>query len=346
MALRYIYDKRKNFEIKVLLKLMNKFGRVFFSMSSFEKALLIKINREIFNKKICMVGDGFNDIDAIMSSDVGIFIGQQRNLNTLLSHYFIDENGLMNIERIIKNGRGYCENDNHLLPVNVCFTSLWLLLIIYSYYIETLVNSMMLTLLNLSVFILCVSGFSIAPDYDINYNNLAPNEKLLKIFNFLRIFGTFVIKAISHIFIYFVYTYNEDIELRKNKEIFMSYIFLIIWAQSMSIVFSFNINTFYRKTILSNFSFFMIYIAFFSYIILLLTVNDISIGNSDGYITLSFEFSKKHLDYLDDTHKLFVLYIILYDLLSSCIFFLILKQVFIKIANKYKQNQLNKQKKE
>ena len=346
MALRYIYEKRKNLEIKVLLKLMNKFGRVFFSMSSFEKALLIKINREIFNKKICMVGDGFNDIDAIMSSDVGIFIGQQRNLNTLLSHYFIDENGLMNIERIIKNGRGYYENDNHLLPVNVCFTSLWLLLIIYSYYVETLVNSLMLTLLNLSVFILCVAGFSIAPDYDINYNNLVPNEKLLKIFNFLRIFGTFIIKALSHIIIYFVYQYNENIELRKNREIFMSYIFLIIWAQSMSIVFSFNINTFYRKTILSNFSFFMIYIVFFSYIILLLTVNDISIGNSDGYITLSFEFSKKHLDYLDDTHKIFVLYLILFDLLSSCIFFLILKKLFLKIAYKNKQNQQNKKKQE
>ena len=346
MALRYIYEKRKNLEIKILLKLMNKFGRVFFSMSSFEKALLIKINREIFNKKICMVGDGFNDIEAIISSDVGIFIGQQKNLNTLLSHYFIDENGLMNIERIIKNGRGYYENDNHLLPVNICFTSLWLLLIIYSYYIEILVNSLMLALLNLSVFILCVAGFTIAPNYDINFNSLPPNKKLLKIFNFLRIFGTFIIKALSHIIIYFVYKYNDNIELSKNREIFMSYIFLIIWAQSMSIAFSFNINTFYRKTILSNFIFFMVYILFLSYIICLLTVNDISLGNSEGYITLSFEFSKIHLDYLDDTHKLFVLYIIIADFSISCIFFYFLKKIFLNIANKYKQNQQNKKKKD
>ena len=346
MALRYIYEKRKNLEIKILLKLMNKFGRVFFSMSSFEKALLIKINREIFNKKICMVGDGFNDIDAIMSSDVGIFIGQQKNLNTLLSHYFIDEHGLMNIERIIKNGRGYYENDNLLLPVNVCFTSLWLLLIIYSYYIEILVNSMMLSLLNLSVFILCVVGFSITPDYDINYNYLASNEKLLRFYNFLKIFATFIIKALSHIIIYFVYKYNDNIELSRNRQIYLSYIFLIIWAQSMSIVFSFNINTFYRKTILSNFIFLMIYIMFLAYILCLLTINDISLGNSDGYITLTFEFSKIHLDYLDDTHKLFVLYLILVDLSFSCIFFLILKKLFLKIANNYKQNQQNKKKKE
>ena len=346
MALRYIYEKRRNLDMKVLLKLMNKFGRVFFSMSPFEKALLIKINREIFNKKICMVGDGFNDIDAIMSSNVGIFIGQQKNLNTLLSHYFIDENGLMNIERIIKNGRGYYENDNLLLPANVCFTSLWLLLIIYSYYIETLVNSIMLTLLNVSVFILCVAGFSTAPDYDINYNYLASNEKLLKLFNFLRIFGTFIIKAFSHIIIYFVYKYNENIEINRNRQIFLSYIFLIIWAQSMSIIFSFNINTFYRKTILSNFIFLMVYIAFFSYIICLLTANDISLGNSDGYITLFFEFSKIHSDYLDDTHKLFVLYIILADISASCIFFHILNKLFLKIANKCKQNQQEKKKRE
>ena len=338
IALRYMYEKRKSKEIKVLLKLMNKFGKIFYSMSSFDKSLLIKINREIFNKKICMVGDGFNDIEAIMSANIGIYMGEKNNLNTLLSHYYIDENELINVEIIIKNGRGYFENDNLLLPVNIVFTSLWVELISFSYFFETEVNNIMLTFLSTSVFILCVSGFSINPNYYINYNYLGSNEKLIKIFNFLRIFGTFIIKISCHLIFYYTYIYNINLELKYNRKVFMSYFFLLIWSQSMTAIFSFNINIFYRKTILSNFIFLMFYTIFFTYIICLLTVNDISLGYSSILSSFYFEFSKDYLDYLDDTHKLTLLYIIIGDLVLSYIFVNILKKIFEKIASNSKEN--------
>ena len=343
-VLKYIYDKREKKEIKVLLKLMNKYGKIFFSMNSYEKSLLIKINKEIFNKKICMVGDGINDIDAIISSNVGIYIGQQKNLNTLLSHYFIDDNSLMNIETIIKNGRGYNENDILLLPANFIFTACWVGLITYSYFIEKQVDNTMLTLLNLSIFILCVSAFSIRPDYEINFNYLVSNEKLIRNFKLFRFFGTLIIKIICQLLFYFFFDYNETIDDDKNKDIILSYIFIMTWSQSMSSVLVFNISTFYRKSILSNYIFLIIYASIFSYIIYLLTLNDISLGKVQ-FINISFELSNKNIDYFDDYHRVLVFFIILVDIILPCILVIILKKIFEKKAQKYKQIKLDKNEK-
>ena len=343
-VLRYIYDKRDRNEIKILLKLMNKYGKIYFSMTSYEKSLLIKINKELFNKKICMVGDGANDIDAILSSNVGIYIGEQKNLNTLLSHYIIDDNSLMNIETIIKNGRGYNENDILLLPANFIFTACWVGLITYSYFLEKQVDNTMLTLLNLTIFILCVSAFSIQPDYKINYNYLVSNEKLIRHFKLFRFFGTLIIKIICQILFYFYFEYNETIDDDKNKEILLSYIFIMTWSQSMSTVLVFNISSFYRKSILSNYIFLIIYVTIFTCIIYLLTLNDISLGKVN-FIYIKFEFSIKNIDFFDDNHKIIVLYIILADIILPCIFVIILKNIFEKKALKFKQNKLDKNEK-
>ena len=344
LVLKYIYEQRKNKEIKILLKLMLKFGKIFFSMSSNEKALLIKINKEIFNKKVCMVGDGHNDIEAILNSNVGIFIGKRININTLLSHYLIENNSLMNIETIIKNGRGYYENDNILLPVNFTFTSCYVGLITYSYYLEKKVDNAMLTFLNLSIFILCVTAFSINPEYKINFSYLASNEKLLKVFKMIRFFGIFLIKIICQIIFYFMYDYNENIDMSINKDIILTYIFIMTWSQAMSSVLVFNINTFYRKSFLSNFIFLIVYIIFFLFIIYLITLNDISLGKIE-VLNVSFEFYKNNVDFFDDTHKLLLLYIILGDIFLPSILVIILKYVFEKKAINYRQKKLNEKQK-
>ena len=345
MALKYIYDKRKKKEFIILLRLMNKYGKIFFSMSSYHKSLLIKINKEIFNKKICMIGDGVNDIDAIMSSDVGIYIGQQKNLNTLLSHYFIGDNSLMNIETIIKNGRGYYENDVLLLPANFMFTTCWVGLITYSYFLEKTVDNVMLALLNLSIFSLCVSAFTIKPDYKINVNYLVSNDKLLKYFNLLRFFGVLLIKIFCQIIFYIYYQYNENIEDGENKEIILNYIFIMTWSQSMSSVLVFNISSFYRKSFLSNILFLIIYISFFSYIIYLLTLNDISIGKL-LLINASYEFSNNNVDFFDDNHKLLVLFIVIADIIFPCILVQLLLMVYEKKAFNLKKKNNEKEKNE
>ena len=336
IVLRYIYDKRNEKEIKVLLKYIKQFGKIFFSMSSYEKSLLIKINRELFNKKVCMVGNGVNDMEALISANVGIYVGERKNINTLLSHYLINDNKLIDIITIIKNGRGYYENDNLLLPVNTIFTSNWIAFIIYSNIYNSIIDNLMLTLLSSTVFILCVLAFTVKPDYDINFNYLASNEKLIKRFNFFQFFGIYLIKLIFQLIALFTFDHNENLELDVRNKVIMTYIFILILSQSLSSVLVFNVNTFYRKAILTNLPFLIIFILFYGYIIYLLTLNDIAMGNISS-IYLTFELDKENTDYLDDIHKLKILYIIIADGIASYGYIKILKKIFDKIANKSRQ---------
>jgi magnesium-transporting ATPase (P-type) len=288
-----------------------------------------------------MVGDGTNDIDAIMSSNVGIFLGEKKNLNTLLSHYIINENNLIDIITIIKNGRGYYENDNLLLPVNAVFSSIWISLIIYSYYYNSEIGNLKLSLLTLSVFILGLIGFTIKPDYNISFNYLASNEKLLKIFNFLQFFGIYIIKTLWQVVGIMFFHKNENISKDMRFKTLMSYMFILIWSQTLSTCLAFNINIFYRKPILSNLLFMLFYALIFGYIIYLLTLNDIGLGNSINSSYLYFELDKENIDYLDDTHKMIFLYIIIGDFVSSYGYIKILKIIFDKKANKIHQYKIN-----
>ena len=340
ICLRYIYDKRTEPEIKVLLKYIKEFGKIFFSMSPFEKSLLVKINRELFNKKVCMVGDGTNDIDAIMSSNVGIFIGEQVNLNMLLSHYIIKENNLMDIVTIIKNGRGYYENDTLLLPVNAVFTVIWISLIIYSSYYNSFVDNLKLSLLSITVLLLSIIGFTIKPDYNVSFNYLASNEKLIRSFNFFQFFGMFIFIVTFQIGVMYTYNENPNLDTETKNKVIMTYIFILVWSQSMSTCFVFNVNTFYRKSILTNFPFLLLYTLITGYIIYLLTANDIAMGNINS-VYLTFEMDKENIDYLDDNHKLNILYVIIIDLVLSYAYIKILKLFYNKKANQMKIEKIN-----
>ena len=340
ICLRYIYDKRTEPEIKVLLKYIKEFGKIFFSMSPFEKSLLVKINRELFNKKVCMVGDGTNDIDAIMSSNVGIFIGEQVNLNMLLSHYIIKENNLMDIVTIIKNGRGYYENDTLLLPVNAVFTVIWISLIIYSSYYNSFVDNLKLSLLSITVLLLSIIGFTIKPDYNVSFNYLASNEKLIRSFNFFQFFGMFIFKVTFQMGVMYTYNENPNLDTETKNKVIMTYIFILVWSQSMSTCFVFNVNTFYRKSILTNFPFLLLYTLITGYIIYLLTANDIAMGNINS-VYLTFEMDKENIDYLDDNHKLNLLYVIIIDLVLSYAYIKILKLFYNKKANQMKIEKIN-----
>lgn len=139
-----------------------------------------------------------------------------------------------------------------------------------------------------------------------------------------------------------MYTYNGNPNLdtdTKNKVI-MTYIFILVWSQSMSTCFVFNVNTFYRKSILTNFPFLLLYTLISGYIIYLLTANDIAMGNINS-VYLTFEMDKENIDFLDDNHKLNILYVIIIDLVLSYAYIKILKLFYNKKANQMKIEKIN-----
>jgi magnesium-transporting ATPase (P-type) len=258
----------------------------------------------------------------------------------LLSHYIIKDNDLMDIITIIKNGRGYYENDTLLLPVNVVFTVIWISLIIYSSYYNSFVDNLKLSLLSITVLLLSIIGFTIKPDYNVSFNYLASNEKLIRSFNFFQFFGMFIFKVTFQMGVMYTYNENPNLDTETKNKVIMTYIFILVWSQSMSTCFVFNVNTFYRKSILTNFPFLLLYTLITGYIIYLLTANDIAMGNINS-VYLTFEMDKENIDYLDDNHKLNILYVIIIDLVLSYAYIKILKLFYNKKANQMKIEKIN-----
>lgn len=199
----------------------------------------------------------------------------------------------------------------------------------------------MLSLLVLTVLTLGVIGFTVKPDYNIDFNYLASNEKLIKQFNFLQFFGMYFIKTLGQVIGIISFQKNKNISQDLSYKVLLSYIFILIWSQTMSTCLAFNVNIFYRKSILSNLLFMIFYVLIFGYIIYLLTLNDIALGNRINSVYLYFELDKENIDYIDDTHKLIFLYIILGDIVSSYGYIKILKIIFDKKANKIRQDKIN-----
>ena len=101
-------------------------------MHSKDKSLLIDIFRKMPNKITCMIGDGQNDLDAMMTSHVGINLNKPANKNTVLCHFHPTDGSLYCISKIIRYGRVIYENiyllgvSSFLCALNIVSTTLLL----------------------------------------------------------------------------------------------------------------------------------------------------------------------------------------------------------------------------
>ena len=341
--INYIYNiKEKNNEengferyiLDILMTLLKDRVRVFYSMTPEDKSMLIKIYRTYLNKSVCFVGNSASDIESITLSNIGIMVGPPTNFNTLFSHYYLCDKSLLNIEKILKNGRSYYENISHLLSVNSIFTLLFVVLIVYTYKLDSSITSIRCSFINGSIFLLCLSGFSISPDYSIDINPLVMNTKLFLIYNIIKLFGTIIIKAADNILFFKYYKNNEENSNEVNNDILATYLFILTWIQIISVAFSYNIQSFYRKNIFNNILFIFIFFMIFEYLIVNLTLSDISIGNYNKDLLISFKSNKSNVDSFEDKHKINILYILLFDVFSNYLLIKILRIIFEKLAEK------------
>ena len=324
----------EKYKLDVLMTLLKDRVKIFYSMTHEQKCTLIKIYRKYLDKSVCVVGNSASDIESMALSNIGIMIGPPINFNTLFCHYYLCNKSLIEIEKILKNGRSYYENISHLLSVNSIYTILFVILIIFTYQLNSYIDSTRNIFINLSIFLLCLSGFSIEPDYAIDVNYFVTDNKLYLIFNIIKIIGTIIIKIVGNIFFWSHYKNNEDNTIKMNNIILSKYLFIFTCGQIASIIFSFNTQSYFRKHILNNILFLFIYFVVFEFLVINLVLSDVSIKSHSKYLFLSLIPNNiENADAFEDNHKILILYIFLLDVFITYLFVKILRIIFEKYSN-------------
>ena len=195
--------------------------------------------------------------------------------------------------------------------------------------------------INLIVFFLCLSAFSTQPNYSIDVNYFVTNIKLFYIYNILKILVTAAIKVIGYVIFWKNYEVNEVFSQQKNEEILVTYLFLIMWAQITSIIFAFNIQSYFRRNIFENIRFIFLFFFLLEFLLVNLTLSDIYKDSHIEFLFISFERNEDDADAFEDHHKILVLYTFVGDFAANYLLIKFLSICFEKLAKKgkYKRNK-------
>ena len=114
-----------------------------------------------------------------------------------------------------------------------------------------------------------------------------------------------------------------------------------MWAQITSIIFAFNIQSYFRRNILENVRFIFLFFFLLEFLLINLTLSDIYIESHIQYIFITFERNEEDADAFEDHHKILVLYIFVGDFVANYLLIKFLSIYFEKLAknNNYKRNR-------
>ena len=351
-ALRYIYNNRHNpdyrkLELPILLNHIKKFGKIFYEMHAKDKSLLIDIFRKMPNKITCMVGDGQNDLDAMMTAHVGINMNKPVNKNTVLCHFYPTDGSLFCIAKIIRYGRVIYENI-YLLGISsfLCALNIVLIMLLLCSYDIKFVKYE-LDFMSCNYFLLSILAFSVKPDLTIESCLLFHNPTLLKYFFMIISLGNLFINFGFAVLYISIYSKNEELREEDQKNILGNFIYFLCYIQILSMIFAINSINFYRISHRNNYKFWIIMIILIIFVSFLFCIFGYSF-HPILYNILAFEYNPKNVDTFDDKNKIqcfaiFIGNILVYYLFVTLMFFLFSK----KADNDYqKKNKILINKKE
>ena len=332
-AFRFLYKNKEKKHCKKLLERIYKLCKIYFSMSSLDKSRVIDFYREFPENCVCEIGECQSDIDAIMSSNIGINLREPKNRNTILCHFYAADSNILSLKKIIREGRALNENIMLLKISSVFYTLIMNSFIICCFIRQTEIISSQLNLLEICFLIMSISAFTVKYDSFTKSNPLIQNKKLYAYHYFFQIVGIFIIKfkstyAQCRFFIGNHYNLGEeDLDI-----IFCSYYFIFCIEQLISTVFLFNLISFYRKSPFTNIFFITFNLILFFYFVALETLNSSNFKLDPFNITI-YEFIEELVDSFADTNKLKSLRACMIDLAASIIYSRIIYLIFDKLAN-------------
>lgn len=328
----FLYKNKKKKECKYLLEKIHIYAKIFFYMSGIDKSLLVDFFRDYKDDYVCKIGNCHNDIDSIISSNLGIYLKEPKNQNTILCHFYSSNSDILCIKSIIMEGRVFTEN---ILLLEM--SSFFCTLSINSYILCCFIRNMdtikgQLNFLEVTFLVLSLLAYSGKPNYNIMVEPLARNKKLSKYYYIILFIGLLFIKMVSiYILCYF---YKTDLYFWNDEfidEIFCTYYFLLIIEHLISNILFFNIISFYKRSPFTNFYFTLFLLVLTLYYIILITLNSSNFKMDFLKITI-FEYSNILLDSFSDKNRLFCLVACLFDFLGSLIYLGLVYLIFIRIA--------------
>jgi magnesium-transporting ATPase (P-type) len=300
-------------------------------MSSIDKTCSIDFYREHKNITVCNIGECESDFDSIITSNVGISIKNPTNINTILCHFYYSNTNISCIKNIILEGRVLLENNILLEKVSfLCSMAL------NSYILCCLIrnidaNDSQLNFLEIEYLVLAVFSFSGEPKNDIFVEPLVKNRKLLNVYYIIELIGVLSVKLFSiYLFSYF---YRSDFLFDKEKRdlTFVTFYFSLCIEFLVSIIYSLNLISFYRKSPFSNVSLIILTLLLFIYLVIIVCLNSSNMKYDFIGITY-FDFSANLIDSFSDKNKIFLLMALLFDFIGSFVLSTIIYYIFTIIA--------------
>ena len=267
--------------IKNLDKLIRYNGKIFFRMLPDNKSNLIAFLQKDQYTVVAMCGDGANDSNAFMQSDVGVAINQTVG-NNLISHFYSTESSINCLQIILKNGRACYESRINTLKyiMTASIVQLSVVFVLYVYYQQF--NKIQYMFIDIILILFpCLLMTSTKTNY--NLSNKKPPKRIVNMNFLLTIFGLYFFQF-GGILIFILLMKNLcidqtlDLLPKKSLTIKASYAFLFLSIENnflLLIINSWEIN---RLPFYTN----KLYMIYFT-IILILISRTITVVNSRAF---------------------------------------------------------------
>ena len=274
--------------IQNLDKLIRFNGKIFFRMLPDNKSNLIAFLQKDQYTVVAMCGDGANDSNAFMQSDVGVAINQTVG-NNLISHFYSTESSINCLEIILKNGRACYESRINTLKfiLTASIIQLSVVFVLYSYY-QQFNNTQYMFIDIILILFPCLLMTSTETNY--NLSNKKPPKRIVNLNFLLTVFGLYIFQF-GGIFIFIVtlkyFCIDQIIDLLPIKKLTIksSYVFLFLSLQNnflLLIINSWEIN---RLPFYTN-KLYMVYFA----VILIFIMRTLTVVNSKSFGLPIFRF--------------------------------------------------------